>query len=203
MDDTDDVFDKFKARWDDPEFVKSLAKLDQEPISETIKREKRRERREKQWRIARRFILEAPLIVFLAVACFRLSATDGRESPMQWVALMLEFAVLCGLGPLEKARAKYERPKLWLNRRELLQDEQHRFGQKIRIDKWTFLMVAVAVAGVGMYVATLLSPSLQIACLAVTVAAIIVLLVYVRHRISRFKLLRDKAAADLVDLLGD
>jgi membrane protein YdbS with pleckstrin-like domain len=199
----DDIFDKLRARWNDPEFVQSLAKLDQEPIAETIKREKRRERREKQWRIARRIILRVPLMVFLALAGLRLFAADRHESPMQSVAFILELAVLCGLNPLEKARAKYEQPKFWLNRREFLQDEQHRLSKNIQLDKWASLMVAVAVAGVGMYLAPLLPPGLQIACLAVTGAAIVVLLVYVCHKISQLKRWRDKAAADLVDLLGD
>jgi hypothetical protein len=198
-----DIFDKIRAQWDDPEFVKSLAQLDQEPISETIERVKRRERREKQWRITRRIILRVPLIVFLVLAGLRLFAADRHESPMQSVAFMLELAVLCGLNPLEKARGKYEQPKLWLNHKEFLQDEHHRIGQNIRLDQWASLMVAVAVAGVGMYVAPLLSPGLQIACLSVTGAAIIVLLVYVRHKISQLKRSRDSVAADLEYLLGD
>jgi hypothetical protein len=198
-----DIFDKVRARWEDPEFLQSLAKLDQEPISETIKRMKRRERREKQWRITRRIILRVPLLAFLALAGLRLFADDNRESPMQTVGFMLELAVLCGFNPLEKAREKCEQPKLWLNRREFLQDEQQRLGQNIRLDHWASLMVAVAVAGFGMYVAPILPPGRQIACLAVTGAAIIVLHLYVCRKISQLKRWRDKAAADLKDLLSD
>jgi hypothetical protein len=198
-----DIIDKFRAQWDDPEFEQSYARLDQEPISETIKRVKRRERREKRWRIARRIILRAPLVVFLGLAGFRLFVGDNRETPLQTVAFMLELVVLCGLNPLEKEKEKYEEPKLWLNHREFLQDEQHRIGKNIRLDKWASLMVAGAVAGLGMYVAPLLSPGLQFPCLAVTGAVIIVLLVYYCRKISQLKRWRDKAVANLVDLLGD
>jgi hypothetical protein len=198
-----DIIDKFRAQWDDPEFEQSYARLDPEPTSEIIKRLKRRERCEKRWRITRRIILRAPLMVFLGLAGFRLFTIGGREAPLQTIAFMLELAVLCGLNPLEKARGKYEEPKFWLNHREFLRDEHHRIGRNIRLDQWASVMVGIAVAGVGMYVAPFLSAGLQPACLAVTGAAIIVLQVYERRNISRLKRWRDETAAELEDLLRD
>ena len=61
-------------------------------------------------------------------------------------------------------------------------------------------MSGVAVAGLGMCVAPFLSASLQIACLAVTGAAVIALQVYYLRKISQLKRTRDSVAAELDDL---
>ena len=64
-------------------------------------------------------------------------------------------------------------------------------------------MSGVAVAGLGMYVAPLLTAGLQIACLAVTGAAVIVLQVYYLRRISQLRRTRDSVATELDDLQRD
>ena len=192
--------DKFRAQWDDPEFVKSYARLDQEPVSEIIKRMERRERREKRWRITRKIILRAPLVVFLGLAGFQIYVNDGQETPLQSVAYMIELVVLCGLNPLEKAQEKYQQPKFWLKHREFLQDENQRIGKNIRLDQWASVMSGVALAALGMYLAPFLSAGLRIVCLAMTGAAVIVLQVYDFRKISQLKRTRDSMAAELDDL---
>ena len=192
--------EEFRSRWNDPEFVKSYVGLDKEPTSETIKRMKRMDARDKRWRIARKILLRAPLVAFLGLAGFQIYVTDSQETPLQSVAFMLELAVMCGLNPLEKAQEKYQQPKFWLKHREFLQDEIQRIGKKIRLDQWASVMSGVPVAGLGMYLAPFLSAGLRIACLAVTAAAVIVLQVYYLRKISQLKRTRDSVAAELDDL---
>ena len=92
-------------------------------------------------------------------------------------------------------REKYEQPKLWLNHREFLLDEHHRLGQNIRLDQWVSALLSVAIICVALYAAPFLSPGLRYACLGVTAAAVLVLQLYGRRKISRLKISRDDLAA--------
>ena len=116
---------------------------------------------------------------------------------------MIELVVLCGLNPLEKAQEKCQQPRFWLKHREFLQDENQRIGKNIRLDQWASVMSGVALAALGMYLAPFLSARLQIACLAVTGAAVIALQVYYLRKISQLKRSRASVAAELDYLQRD
>jgi anti-sigma-K factor RskA len=192
--------EKFRSQWDDPEFEQSFARLDQEPPSAIVKRLKSMDGRAKRWRRTRRIITGASLMVVLVLAVLQLFVKDSREAPLQTVAFMLEMAVLLVLQLLDKAREKYELPKLWLDHREFLLDEHRRMGRNIRLDQWASALLCVAITCVGLYAAPFLSAGLQVACLAVTGAAVFVLQLYDRRKISRLERSRDGLAAQLGDL---
>jgi peptidoglycan/LPS O-acetylase OafA/YrhL len=174
--------DKFRSRWDDPEFEQSLARLDQAPPSAIVELLKRRDRRAKRWRRARRIIVGASFLVLLVLAVARLFVTDVRETPLQTAAFMLEVAVICALQLLDRAREKSELPKLWLPPGEFLLDEHRRMGRNIRLDQWVSALLCVAII-----------------CLAATGVAVFVLHLYDRRRISELKRSRDALAAQLGD----
>jgi hypothetical protein len=58
---------------------------------------------------------------------------------------MLEVAVICVLQLLDKAREKYELPKLWLDHKEFLLDEHRRMDRNIRLDQWVSALLCVAI----------------------------------------------------------
>jgi hypothetical protein len=78
-----------------------------------------------------------------------------------------------------------------------LQDEYRRMNHIIRLDHGAAVLLCVGVASVGMYTVPFLSAVLQFACWAVTAAAIVVIQLYERHKISRPQLMRDDAATQL------
>jgi hypothetical protein len=118
---------------------------------------------------------------------------------------MLRIARICQCRRqlLDKARGKYEQPKMWLATKEFLPDEHRRMVQNIRFDRWTSALLGIAVACAGLYAAPFLSAGPKLACLVVTGAAVIVLQVYCFHRISQLKASRDGLAPQLDDLLRD
>ena len=195
--------EKFRSQWEDPEFERSFAQLDQEPPSAIVKRLQRMHEHARRWRRIRRIIQRAPFAVFLGLALLRLYIVGGVEPPLQTVAFILEMAALFGLNLVDKAREKYEVQKLWLSLREFIQDEHRRMNGNIRLDQWTSVLLSVAVACVGRYAAPLLSAGPRLACLAVTGAAVIVLQLYECRKISRLKRSRDSLAAQLDDMLRE
>ncbi len=100
---------------------------------------------------------------------------------------------------MDKARERYELPKFWLSPGEFLLDEHHRIDRYIRLDQWVSALLCVAIACVALYAAPFLSAGLQVACLALTAAAVPVLHLYHRRRISELKRSRDALAAQLAD----
>jgi len=192
--------EKFRSQWDDPEFEQSFARLDQEPPSAIVERLQSMDRRAKRWRRTRGIIMRVSLLVFLVLAFLQLYVKDSREVPLQTAAFMLEVAVFCGLQLLDKAREKYQLPKLWLDHREFLLDEHRRMDRNIRLDQWASALLCVAIACVGLYAAPFLSAGLQVACLAVTGSAVFVLHLVDRRKISQLKRSRDGLAAQLGDL---
>jgi hypothetical protein len=193
--------DKFRSQWDDAEFEQSFARLDQEPPLTVVKRLKSMDGRAKRWCRTRRIIMTASVLVFLGLAAVRLFVTDSREAPLQTVAFMLEMLVLCGLQMLDKARERYELPKFWLDHREFLLDEHRRMDRNIRLDQWASALLCAAIICLALYAAPFLSGGLQVACLVVTGAAVFVLQLYDRRKISQLKRSRDSLAAQLGDLL--
>jgi hypothetical protein len=195
--------DKFRSQWDDPEFEQSFARLDQEPPSAIVERLKSMDGRAKRWRRTQQIIMRASLLVLLVLAALRLFFKDSREVPLQTVAFMLEMAVIFVLQLLDKAREKYELPKLWLDHREFLLDEHRRMDRNIRLDQWVSALLCVAIICVALYAAPFLSAGLQVACLAVTGTAVFVLQLYDRRRISQLKRTRDDLVAQLGGQLGN
>jgi hypothetical protein len=198
-----DIIDKIRAQWDDPEFIRSLEKLDTEPPMAIVKRMERIHARAERWRKIRRILIKASVGVLLGLAAFRLYAANGHEPPLQAAAFMLEMAALFGLNLLDKARRKYAEPKLWLPHREFLRDEHRRMDKNIGLDQWFSAVLSVAVAGVGLYALPFFTTGLRIVCLVVTAAAVCVLLLYNFRKIAQLKRERDDLAADLDDLLSD
>jgi anti-sigma-K factor RskA len=192
--------DKFRSQWNDPEFEQSFARLDQEPPSAIVARLQSMDRRAKRWRRTCQIIMRASLLVLLVLAVVRLFVTQTREAPLQTVAFMLEVAVICVLQLLDKAREKYELPKLWLDHKEFLLDEHRRMDRNIRLDQWVSALLCVAIICLALYAAPFLSAGLQVACLAVTGAAVFVLHLVDRRKISQLKRSRDGLAAQLGDL---
>jgi hypothetical protein len=113
------------------------------------------------------------------------------------------MAAIGGINLLDKARKKFEEPKLWLAHREFLLDEQNRLDQNIRYDRYVSVLLSVAIAGVGLYAAPYFSAGLKIACLAVTGVVICVLQLHDHRKISQLKQTRDSQAAQLGDLPRD
>jgi hypothetical protein len=189
--------DKFRARWKDPEFVKSYAQLDQESNSEIIERMKRMDRRNGRWLIIRKILMRAPLLILIVLAVKQIYFSDRQESSLQIAAFMIEMAAFGGLLKLDKVRENYKQPRYWLSTTEFLRDEQQRINRNIRFDLWASLLLSLVIVGAGLYAIPFLSASRKLAFLALPVAAIIVLLVYEYRRISRNKRLRDDAAKQL------
>jgi hypothetical protein len=63
-----------------------IYKLDQEPVSEIIKRMKRMDRRDKRRRIAHQIIVKVPLMVLLGLEGFRIYVKDSQDMPVQAAA---------------------------------------------------------------------------------------------------------------------
>ncbi len=192
--------DKFRSQWDDPEFEQSFARLDQEPPSAIVERLKSMDVRARRWRGARRIMMRALLLVILVPAAVRLFVTDSREVPLQTAAFILGMAAFFVLQLLDKAREKYELPKLWLDHTEFLLDEHARMDRNMRLDQWTSALVCFAITCAALYAALLFSAALQVACLAVAGAAVLILWLSDRRRIFQLKRSRDALAAQLRDL---
>jgi hypothetical protein len=189
--------DKFRARWDDPEFAKSYSQLVHEPTADIIKRMERREMHEKRWRKARLFSMKASLSVLLGLSILWFFVKDRRETPLQSIAFMIEIAACCGLQLLIKKREQYERPKMWLDHKEFMLDEQDRMNKNIRLARWTSVLLSIAVACVGLYAVPFLAGGWKIACLVVAAAVIIVFQVYDFRRISQLKHSRNELIGQL------
>ena len=191
--------DKFRAQWEDPEFEQSYARLDPEPTSSVIERMKSMDRRDKRWRITRKIIVWAALLVFLALAVAGPFVLDIREEPIRALAFVLEMVVILVLLLVDRAREKYAQPKLWLSPDEFQLDEHRRMSQNIRLDQWVSGLLCLAIICLAVYAAPFLSAGLQGACLDATVAAVLALVLYDRHKISQLKRSRDALAAQLSD----
>jgi hypothetical protein len=145
------VFDKFKARWNDPEFVASFARRFPEDPLEIVKRMEKIDMRAQWWRKARRVLMKIAVGVLLALATFRQFRIHSREARLQSAAFILAMAAIWALQMLDKEREKYREPKYWLDRVEFFKNEYTRLGQNIRIDLWSSVALCLGVASVGMY----------------------------------------------------
>jgi hypothetical protein len=192
-----DIFEKFKSRWNDPEFVRSLTDLDREPISSVIERMKRMDRRALWRRRIRWIILKGSLLAILVLACFQQFNKGGWEAPLQSAAFIIVMAAICGLNLVDKAREQYRKPKVSLPIVEFIRDEHRRTDRNIRLDQCASVLLSVAVACVGLYAALFLSGALRIACLTVTGAAVCVLQLLDYRRISQLKQSRDDLAVQV------
>jgi hypothetical protein len=130
-------------------------------------------------------------------------ARNSREAPVQTAAFVIVMVALFGLNLVDKERGKYKEPKLGLNHKEFLQNENHRIDQNIRLDRWAALLSCAAIAGVALYATQLLSAGGKLACIAGTGAALLLLLMYERRKISHLKQWRDSLAEELAGLLSD
>jgi hypothetical protein len=189
--------EKFRARWNDPEFAASFARRFPEDPLEIAKRMEKIDLRAQWWRKARRVLMKIAVGVLLALAIFRQFRIHSREARLQSAAFILAMAAIGALQMLDKEREKYREPKYWLDRVEFLKNEYTRLGQNIRIDLWSSVALCLGVASLGMYAVPFLSVGLQIACLAATAAAIVAILVYEYRRLSDLKLMRSELAADM------
>jgi hypothetical protein len=81
-----------------------------------------------------------------------------------------------------------------------LQDEYRRMNHIIRLDQRASVLLCLGAASVGMYALPFLSDGLQLACVAVTIAAILAIQIYEQRKISCFKLMREDLAAQLKEL---
>jgi hypothetical protein len=193
-------FDELRGRFSKPEFKQLYADVCSEPRSAIIERMQRMDRREKRKRITLLILARTPFAIILGLEAVRLFVTESRSLPSQPVAFILELAVIFALQWVDKAREKYELPKLWLAHREYLLDEQHRLKKIIRFDQCNSVSVCLAIIGLAMYAAPLLSAGLRIACWIATGAAVLALQIYDRRKISQLKQERDIVAAELDEL---
>jgi hypothetical protein len=179
--------ENFRLQWDDPEFAKSFARLDEKDIFAIIERMKERERYEDRWRRTRRIILKGAVLVIVGLEALRIFVTDSREPPAQSVAFILEMAAILGLYQVDKVRAKWAEPKQWPTHLEFLRHEYRRLEKNIHFDRWSSVMLSVAVLGLGLYAAPVLSTVLRVACLAATAAAICALQFYDLRKVAQIK----------------
>ena len=186
--------EKFRSHWSDPEFEQSFARLDQEPSSSVRDRMKAMDARERRWRRTSGIIMKGSLLAMLVLAALRVFGLERPEVTLQTVAFIIEMAVIFGLQLVDKAREKYELPKLWLNHTEFLLDEHRRLDRKIRLDQWASWLLSVAIACVALYAAPLLSAASRIVCLAAAAAAVVLLRIYDHRNIAQLKRTRDSIA---------
>jgi hypothetical protein len=184
--------EKFRSQWDDPEFAKSFARLDEKDIFGIIERMEGRERYEDRWRQTRRIILKGAVLVIIGLEALRIFVTDSREPLAQSVAFMLEMAAIFGLYRVDKARAKLAEPKRWLTHLEFLRDEFRRLEKNIHFDRWSSVMLSVAVVGLGLYAAPVRSAVLRVACLGATAAAVCALQFYDQRKITQLTRSQDE-----------
>jgi hypothetical protein len=192
--------DKFREQSDDPELEQAFAALDQEPTSAIIERMKRMNRLERRKRIIRRVMVRTPPAIVVGLAAFKFLVEESREVPSQTVAFIIELAVVFALNLVEKAREKYEQPKMWLAHKEFLRDEQRRLKKIVLLDQWNSVLVSLAIICLALYAAPLLLAGLRIACWIVTGAAVLALQIYERRKISQLKREREIVAAELDEL---
>jgi hypothetical protein len=178
--------EQFRLQWDDQEFAMSFARLDEKNIFGIIERMKGRERHEDQWRGTRRIILKGAVLVIVGLEVLRIFVTDSREPPAQSVSFMLEMAALFGLYMVDKARAKWAEPK-GLTHLEFLRDKFRRLEKNIYFDRWSSVMLSVAVVDLGLYAAPIRSTVLRVACWGATAAAVCALQFYDQHKINQLK----------------
>jgi hypothetical protein len=76
-------------------------------------------------------------------------------------------------------------------------------SENIRLNRRTCVLVSVIIICAYLYAIPFFSATQMLAWLAVTAAAIVVLLVYEHHRIYGFKFMRDDVAKELDALLSD
>jgi hypothetical protein len=193
--------EQFRLQWDDPEFAKSFARLDEKNIFGIIERIKGRERHEDQWRRTRRIILKGAVLVIVGLEALRIFVTDSREPLAQSVAFMLEMAALFGLYMVDKARAKWAKPKQWPTHLEFLRDEFRRLEKNIYFDRLVSVMLSVAVVGLGLYAAPIRSAVLRVVCWGATAAAVCALQFYDQHKINQLKRSRDEMMQETAALL--
>jgi hypothetical protein len=184
--------EQFRSQWDDPEFARSFARLDEKEIFAIIDRMEGRERYEDRWRTTRRNILRSAVLVIVGLEAVRVFVTDSRAPLAQSVAFMLEMAAIFGLFRVDKARAKWAEPKQWLAHLEFLRDEYRRMEKNMHFDRWSSVMLSVAVVGLGLYAAPVLSIIPRIACLGATAAAVCALQFYDQRKIAQLKRSRDE-----------
>jgi hypothetical protein len=190
-----------RLQWDDPEFAKSFVRLDEKDIFAIIGRREGKEKHEERWRTTRRNILRGAALVIVGLEAFRIFSTGNREPLAQSVAFILEMAALFGLFRVDKARAKWAKPQKWATHLEFLRDEYRRLEQNIHFDRWSSVMLSVAVAGLGLYAAPVLSAVLRIACLGATAAAVCALQFYDQRKITQLKRSRDELLRETEALL--
>jgi hypothetical protein len=192
--------EQFRLQWDDPEFAKSFARLDEKDIFGIIERMEGRERYEDQWRRTRRNILKGAVLVIIGLEALRIFFTDSREPLAQSVAFILEMAAIAGLYLVDKARAKWAEPK-GLTHMEFLRNEYRRLEKNIHFDRWSSVMLSVAVVGLGLYAAPIRSAGLRVACLGATAAAVCALQFYDQRKITQLKRSREELVQETEALL--
>jgi Flp pilus assembly protein TadB len=141
--------------------------------------------------------MKGSLAVLLGLAVLRFLIKGSQETPLQTVAFIIELAVFMALSLLDKARVKYKQPKLWLDQKAFMLDEQDRMNKNRSLDHWTLVLLSVAVACVGLYAAPLLSAGWRIVCLAVTGVMVIIFQAYDLRKISQFKRSRNELLEQL------
>jgi hypothetical protein len=192
-------FEKFKAQWNDPEFVASINRRFPEDPREIVRRMEKIDMRAQRWRNARRVLMKVSVGILLALATLRQYVSHSREARLQTAAFILIMAAIWALQMLDKKREKYREPQYWLDRVEFLKSEFERLGQNIRIDLLSSALLCIGVASVAMYAVPFLSAGLRFACCAVAAAAIAAILLYEYRRISDLKRMRNEVAADMED----
>jgi hypothetical protein len=192
--------EKLREQWNDQEHAKSFPELSQEPPMSIIRRMQKKHERAELRRKKRRMIMKACVAALLVLTVFRISHSHGKEARLQSAAFILVMAAIWGLQLLDKEREKDEKSKVWLPFKEFLQDECRRMSHIIRLDQGAAILLCVGAASVGMYAVPFLSGGLQLACWAVTIAAILAIQIYEQRKISHLKLMRDDVAAQLKEL---
>jgi hypothetical protein len=192
--------DELREKWNDPEYAKSFPELSQVPPMAMIRRKQKMHELAAQRRNKRRMMMKSCVAALLVLASFRLFHSHGKEARLQSVAFILVMAAIWGLQKLDQEREKDERSKVWLPFKDFLKDEYRRIDHIIRLDQGAAFLLCLGVASVGMYAVPFLSAGLQLACWAVTAAAIVIIQLYEQRKISRLKLMRDDVAAELKNL---
>jgi hypothetical protein len=193
--------EKFRSQCNDPEFVHSFGQLDEKDIYSIIERMEGREKHEDQWRSTRRFILGGAALVILGLEAYRFFVTDSREPPAQSLAFMFVMAAIFVQFRVDKARAKWAEPKKWPTHLEFLRDEYGRLEKNIHFDRWSSVMLSVAIVGLGLFAAPVLPAVQRVACLGATAAAVCALQFYDQRKITQLKRSQDELMQETADLL--
>lgn len=199
--------EKFRSRWEDPEFVQKLyLMVDDEPPSQLRARLQSWEKRARRWRKINHIIitgLGGGFVLLNALILF--DVLPYQESLLGKLAFIIGAAIVgIGMPRIMKEREKFEIQQLWLPTNQFLAAEQNRMDVNIRLDRQASWVLAAAIACISMYFFPLrLSILIQIAYIFAAIVVVVVCHLYDLRKIRQFEDARDNLARRLSNLLKD